>query len=416
MNFRKILQFTLLILAAEIIYALPFVLIRIFRPTFLAAFDIDNKSIGFCFSLYGITAMISYFIGGLIADKFQPKYLMSIALLLTGLGGLVWVYYPSLETLYLLYVYWGVTSIMLFWSPLIKSVRILGEKKKQILAFSIVEGGRGLVAAIIGTIGIIVITAMIPDEDSSKEMLQGAMNKIYLITSVLIILMSFLMLLLPNFGDTSKIISKNKIGANIIKALKYPVVWILMVIILTSYIGYRVADVFTQYASEIYGYNARESAELGIVYSYLRPVVCILIIFFARKANPSKWLIIGFSVMSFGSLLLVFNEKVLHLSLLIPILSALTGTYTLRVLYFTVLEDAKIPITITGTVVGILSVVGFSPDIFLGFIEGYYLDEVGGVLGFQFLFVFLLVSSIIGLFASILFYNSIKSRNKLLSS
>lgn len=407
MNYKKALQITLLILASEIIYALPFVLIRIFRPTFLTAFEITNKDIGICFTLYGITAMISYFLGGLIADRYQPKYLMSIALFLTSLGGFTWVCYPSLSTLYLLYIYWGVTTIMLFWSPLIKATRLWGGKKKQVFAFGILEGGRGIVAAIIGTIGVIIISSIIFDEDSSKVLLQNAMNKVYLITSILVMLIALLMLLLPDFGDTSKITTTNTNRYNILKALRYPVIWILMVIILTSYIGYRVADIFTQYASDIYGYSPQESAELGTFFSYLRPIVSLFILFFARHANPSKWLIIGFSIMSLGSLLLVFNKDILHLSLLLPIACSAIGAYTLRVLYFTVLQEAKISITITGTVVGILSVIGFSPDIFLGPIEGYYLDEVGGLLGFQYLFIFFLVSSLIGLLASVLFYNSI---------
>ncbi|WP_442266760.1 MFS transporter [Tenacibaculum sp. ZS6-P6] len=415
MNYKKAIQIIFLILAAEIIYALPFVLLRIFRPTFLNAFNITNKDIGICYTLYGITAMISYFFGGLIADKFQLKYLMSIALFLTGLGGFAWVYYPFLSTLYILYIYWGITTILLFWSPLVKATRLWGGKKNQILGFGLLEGGRGIVAALIGTMGVVILSS-ITDESYSKLFLQSAMNKVYLITSALIMLVAFLMLLLPNFGDHSKIKTNNKHQYNILKALRYPVIWILMIIVLTSYIGFRIADIFTQYASEIYGYNSKESAELGTFISYIRPVICLLVIFFAKNSNPSKWLVIGFSTMVLGSLLFIFNIYIPHFTLLLPLISSLIGAYTLRVLYFTVLEEARIPITMTGTVVGILSVVGFSPDVFLGPIEGYYLDEVGGVLAYQYLFIFFLVSSLIGLFASILFNDSLKSKNKFLST
>ncbi len=416
MNYKRALQITFLILAAEVIYALPFVLVRIFRPTFLNAFEITNKDIGLCYTLYGITAMISYFLGGLIADRFQLKYLMSIALFLTSLGGFFWVYNPSLSTLYILYIYWGFTTIMLFWSPLVKATRLWGGKEKQVYAFGLLEGGRGLVAAIIGTIGIYIISSITNNDDNSKITVQNAMNQVYLVASILTMLIAFLMLFIPKFGDSKKIRTPNRHRYNIGKALRYPVVWILMIIILTSYIGYRVADIFTQYASDIYNYNSKESAQLGTYFSYMRPIICLLVIFFAKNTNPSKWLIIGFSIMSVGSLLLTVNKVFLHLSLLLPLISSLVGAYTLRVLYFTVLEEAKIPITMTGTVVGIVSVIGFSPDVFLGPIEGYYLDEVGGALGYQYLFIFFLVSSLIGLLASIVFNNSVKSKNNILST
>ena len=62
----------LLILAGEAVFILPFVLPRIFRPTVLEVFLLDNVQLGLCFSIYGIIAMISYPLGGPLADKFPP--------------------------------------------------------------------------------------------------------------------------------------------------------------------------------------------------------------------------------------------------------------------------------------------------------------------------------------------------------
>jgi MFS family permease len=63
----------LLILAAEAVFILPFVLQRIFRPTFLETFAINNEDLGYCFSVYGTIALFSYLFGGPLADKFHPK-------------------------------------------------------------------------------------------------------------------------------------------------------------------------------------------------------------------------------------------------------------------------------------------------------------------------------------------------------
>lgn len=45
-----------LILAGESVFILPFVLSRIFRPTVLEVFGLDNVQLGLCFSVYGIVA------------------------------------------------------------------------------------------------------------------------------------------------------------------------------------------------------------------------------------------------------------------------------------------------------------------------------------------------------------------------
>ncbi|OSY88216.1 hypothetical protein WH52_05380 [Tenacibaculum holothuriorum] len=411
---KRFFQILLFIVAVEIIYALPFVLIRLFRPSIIHAFDITNTQIGYCYTLYGATALVFYFFGGLIADRYQPKLLMSIALVTTGIGGLFLVFFPSLTTLYIMYVYWGITTILLFWSALIKATRIWGGKDQQIKAFGLLEGGRGIVAALIGTIGVVFFSTLLPEAAStSKVELQTVLKDVYLIVSVAVIIVGFLLLFLPNYNTKKdNIITRNSYKQNTMRAIKHPVVWMLMLIILSAYIGFRIADVFTQYTNEIYGYTDKESALFGVIISYLRPLVCLFIILFAKKATPTKWLIFGFLITTLSSFLLSLNVN-LSLSYTINLLSltsTLVGIYALRVVYFTIIEESNIPISITGTVVGIISIVGYSPDLFIGPLVGYYLDVVGGETGYQYLFIFLLLSSFIGLLASLFLHKTIRVR------
>ena len=55
-----------------------------------------------------------------------------------------------------LYGYWGCTTILLFWAALIKSTRLWGGEHTQGRVFGLLEGGRGALAAILGTIGAAV--------------------------------------------------------------------------------------------------------------------------------------------------------------------------------------------------------------------------------------------------------------------
>ena len=80
-----------------------------------------------------------------------------------------------------------------------------------------------------------------------------------------------------------------------------------------------------------------------------------------------------------------------------------TGTYAIRTLYFAVLQEGKIPLAITGTAVGLISVVGYTPDIFVGPIMGYLLDSSPGIIGHQQVFMMLALFSALGLIASIRF-------------
>lgn len=93
---QRILAMLALVIAGETIFFLPFVLVRVFRPTLLVVFDLTNFELGTIFSAYGLVAVVAYFFGGPLADKFLPNKLMSVALASTALGGLVLATIPSL--------------------------------------------------------------------------------------------------------------------------------------------------------------------------------------------------------------------------------------------------------------------------------------------------------------------------------
>jgi len=79
-NKGSFLNITLLILSGELIYMLPYVLARVFRPTFLDVFRLTNFELGSLFSVYGIVALLSYLYGGVLADKFLPRKLIALSL------------------------------------------------------------------------------------------------------------------------------------------------------------------------------------------------------------------------------------------------------------------------------------------------------------------------------------------------
>ena len=90
------------------------------------------------------------------------------------------------------------------------------------------------------------------------------------------------------------------------------------------------------------------------------------------------------------------------------------GTYAARALYYAIFQEGNIPIGIMGTAVGLISVVGYMPDIFASPIMGYFLDNYPGALGYQYIFSMLVVFSLFGLIASIKFAKISKKTFKLI--
>ena len=416
----------LLILAGESIFILPFVLQRIFRTTFLESFDITNVQLGSCFSIYGLVALVSYLFGGPLADKFRPHILMSVALMLTALGGFYLASYPSLANLHVLYGFWGFTTIFLFWAAMIKATRIWGGESKQGIAFGFLDGGRGLVAALFGSVGVLVFSAFITKDIELTSVLERkvAFKQVITYTAFAICVVSVLVFLfLRNIGSPEEKQIQIEIGidkpktltlANFKTVMQFKAVWLLMIIILCAYFGYKMTDLFSQYAEQVMNYNKIEAAKVGTSLLYLRPIIGIVIGVLADRTRASLWIMIGFLLMLLTSG--VFASGLINdrstLLFILSIGSMALGVYAARVLYFATLEESKIPLALTGTAVGFISIVGYTPDIFAGPLMGYFLDKNPGAIGLEHSFGIMILFSLVGLVAALCLYrHSISTTN-----
>ena len=251
--------------AGEAIFFLPFVVARVFRPTFLEVFQINNLELGTAFSLYGIIAMASYFLGGPIADRFAPRKMMVTALLITSLGGVIMYTIPSLLGLTLLYAFWGLSTILLYWSASIKATRAYANENQQGLAFGIVDGGRGLVAALLASISVFIFDAFLPinADVANAEQLSSALAKIILFFSGLIVLSALAVWFIFPSNDSDKSTNTSKLSLLGVKeVIKKRSVWLQAIILLCAYVGYKCTDDFSLYASDAFGYNDVHAAHI----------------------------------------------------------------------------------------------------------------------------------------------------------
>ena len=392
----------LLILAGESVFILPFVLQRVFRPTVLKVFELDNVELGLCFSVYGFVALLSYLFGGPLADKFLPRKLIAIALWMTALGGLIFATFPDYLTLQILYGFWGFTTIFLFWSPMIKATRVWGGEASQGKAFGFLDGGRGLVGALFGTMGVLVFSFFMTSDLDTATLQESrfAFRYVIFVSSAIVALVGILVWLfmkLPNRSEKEIIVEKITVS-QIGEVLRLPSVLLLMVIILCAYVGYKITDVFSLYAQDVMLYDAVSSAQVGTFLLFVRPVVGIAIGIMADRSRPSLWLFIGFNIAFVGSVIFASGliEHTSWFLFLLSILIVALGVYAARALYFAVMQSGKIPLVLTGTAVGLISLVGYTPDIFAGPAMGYLLDASPGIEGHQHVFWMLALFSFFG--------------------
>ncbi len=400
----------LLILAGEAVFILPFVLPRIFRPTVLDVFQIENFEWGLATSSYGIVAVVSYLLGGPLADKYPPRKLMAIALWLTALGGIVFASFPDFSTLQVLFGYWGFTTIFLFWAPMIKATRVWGGANSQGKAFGLLDGGRGLTGALFGLLGVVIFSIFVSDKVETVSLLerQQAFKYVIYFSAAIITIIGILTWFFMKSGiDEKEILLERITMSQIASVLKLPSVILLMVIILCAYVGYKITDVLSQYANEVMLYNQVKSAQVGTFLQFLRPTTGILLGLLVDRFRISFVLILSFVASIVGGVLFasgIIGPSVTILFFISVIVIAV-GVYSARALYFAVMQEGKIPIVLTGTAVGLISLVGYTPDIFASATFGYLLDaHKGEEVGFQNVFWMFTAFSIVGCIASVIYY------------
>jgi len=411
---NKLTSMFALIIAGEAIFLLPFILMRVFKPVIREAFLISDAQIGEAQALYGITAVISYFFGGFIADKWEVRKLLSISLVLTAIGGFWMTMIPSILTLKILYAFWGVSTILLFWASLIKATRQWGNSHNQGLSFGLLDGGRGFFAATIALSGATILTYFFPAKavnitfDHKVQTLQYIIGTI---TAIVFLVSLFVWFVLPKEkiekSDPKEFQFDFK---QAFQLMKQPKVMFHSLIIFCAYCAYKLTGTYGTYARDVWGYSLEESTYFAVFIQYLRPIAAVTVGWIADKFVPSKLIIPCFTILIIASAVLglgFFYDQPIFLSFTFFVFMAL-GTYALRGLYFAIIEETNTPLQLTGTLVGIISVVGFTPDIFMSLFVGYMLGKDPTIVEYQNLYSLFTIIPIIGLLATIGFRKAIK--------
>ena len=275
---NRVIQIICLIFAGEIIFGLPFHTARFFRPTFLDVFNFSNTYLGDIFAVYGLTAMFSYFAGGMIADRISARALMSISLILTACGGLYMSTIPGEIGMMILYGYWGITTIFLFWAAMIKATKDWGGNLSQGKAFGLLDGGRGLVAIVVSVIAIAILADYLPSDTNQAtdmERLNGFRSVILLYSVATGVTGILIWLLIPDsIGKATKSPEKS-IFSGLRKVLNNRLVWSQAGIIICAYSTYKGLDNFSLYAFQVLGKNEVEAAQLFTYGSLTRPIAAV---------------------------------------------------------------------------------------------------------------------------------------------
>lgn len=390
-SYKKLVAVLIVAFGGAIIYGLPYFRYD-YYDVYLQTYNLTNTQMGVFGSVLGIFGMISYLFGGIVADRFSTRMILTVSLIGTGIGGLIHLLPLNYYALVGLYAFWGISSLFAFWPACVKAVRILSGSGDQGKAFGFFEGGRGIGAALMTLFAVIAFRIGV---GSINDEALG-MRYVIIFYSVLTIGTGIVTFLTVKDGEKleSEKISFKGIG----EVLKMPAVWIISFVTFSNYVFTQSLYYFTPYATNFFAASVTFAASLAAARRWFSLFGSVGGGFFADRIGTGKVILISFLVMIAGTAGILFLP--LSLGSLIPftiIFLIIFVFYNVNyAMTWAMMDEGAIPVKYSGTAAGVISTIGYLPEIFSSVLAGVLIDQNPGVTGYRYYFGFLIAMLALG--------------------
>lgn len=409
---QRYLQLGVLILAGGAIYPLIY-LRQNFEVSILDSFGISITQLNDCYSMLGVIFVVTYLPSGWLADRLQPRWLMSFSLALTAALGLWFSTAPSFDALLFIFAGWGIATGLTFWAALIKGVAVLARHDEQGRFFGLLDGGRGLVEAILATIAVAWFAYSL---DVLGQSTSVALQKvIYLYVGFALLLAPVILIAVDNVeanGATNAAAAENgNLWADLKLLLARQELWLSAFCILCGYQLFWATYSFSGYLQQIYGLTAVMAGTITVAKLWTRPIGAAAAGFVGDRYNREKVLA---ALMLTGTISLA-SLIVLPLTISVFILLSIVMivgfiTYAVRGIFWATLDSCNIPVRIKGLAIGVISLIGYSPDIYLPMINGALLESYPGKTGYSLYFSGIVFMGLLGTLSALRLHWLVKNR------
>ncbi len=419
-NLNRYFQMALIIIAAGSIYPLVY-LRQNFEVPILQTFGTESQQLLGYYSMIGIMFFVGYVPSGWLADLISPKLLLSLSMLATGLLGLVFAQIP--DSKYLLYIFlgWGFSTVFTFWAAHLKCVKALAKSNEQGRFFGALDGGKGLVEALLATIaiGIFAWTLGGKGVDVSAEITKAGLVRVIYMYSFTCIVLSLLVFIFLDSdtkqteGDTNTIEVKGNIISNMILVLKIPEVWLVAGILFCGYHLFWSTYSFSGYLQMNFKTGTVIAGYITVAKLWMRPIGGFGAGWLGDRYNNA--LVLGIAMLIAGLSLILFayipGLNSLYFLVFMVLFIGLV-TYAIRGLYWAILGHCNLPLSITGFAIGFISLVGYSGDILIPKANQIFVSKYGNLAGVQNYYIYTAIIGLIGACLSFYLYHRIKNKQQ----
>lgn len=419
-KFKKYFQFFLVVLAAGSIYPLIYLKSN-YQETILQVFNMSNAQLNSMYTILGWVFVFGYIPSGILSDRFSAKKLLAMSLFFTGLGGLWFAQVPSYEFVMAIFAIWGFFSVFTFWSAHMKIVKLLATEKEQGTFFGVLDGGRGVVEALLASLALFIFSGILGTSVEVIDKREALIAVIYMYSAVLIITSVLIWIFVQ---DDKKVLALDATKKEATKSpefkfselgnlFKNKKVYLLGFIIFMGYAVFWTVYYLSWFLEVYVGIDPVSVAGTMVVVLWMRPVGGFIGGYLGDKIGRTTVQMISLTgaaaVLVAISVLPVTGNQGLFQPLIILLGIFL---YAIRGTYWSLLGDLNLDALILGTAIGAISFIGYLPDIILPEFNTFLWATFGDMGGFNAYFISSAILGLIGVGLVFVFGKIVKKENK----
>ena len=401
---QRYVKLLFLMMAGGAIYPLLY-LRQNFELTLLATLDISLAQLNVAHSVLGTSFFLSYVPSGWLADRFSPRSLLTFSVAMTGVIGLWYGSLPEAKWITVIFGLWGVTTGLTFWAALIKGCSLLAPQDQQARFFGLLEGGRGLFEALLATIAVGGFAFAVSSLGAVDE--TAMVQVIYFYSGVCLVIGALLWFVLKDkasdeaggerSGDQTAKATLRQTLDDLLGLLLNIRVWLVAICILTGYQVFWATYTYSAFLQTQFGLDAIAVAALTTVRLWMRPIGAVLAGFIGDRFHPVRSLGIAILLAGFSLIaLLILPADSPYTLLYFAVATSSVVISGVRGIYLASFNTTRVEPRRAGLAIGLVSMIGYTPDIYMPLINTYLIDTYGNAVGYQLYFGGVGLSALLG--------------------
>jgi sugar phosphate permease len=337
--------------------------------------NLTDTQVGMIFAVFGTVALCSYVFGGIVVDKLSLRTTICGSLLLAGILHLMVSFCPTYHYMLIISACMSVSSIFMYFPTSSKLIGIIGNAGQSGQAGKLF----GLYYALeaLFTLGVNYLGKSVLSVTGSEEQTFSVMTR-----SFGTLCFCAAIFLYRKVDANIKSIDKSKFSFSILKqTLATKNVWLMALMTCGAYVSYIALSYIPGYLSSFHGIKGTQAITLSIIRVNVMTIIASLLIgrLTEKRKSTIDTIKLLAPILATLSVICFLLQYIRHDAVICIVFTMAFAFVVLGIKAISIssISEMEIPVAISGSIIGVVSFIGYSPDSFYYAIMGRMVDSFG---------------------------------------